>query len=311
MNKDILVVGSVALDSVETPHGKSKDALGGSAVYFSLAARFFNRVRMVGVVGEDFPAPYRKLLTDRDVDIGGLKVLKGKTFRWSGRFEGDMRDAKTLSTKVNVFEKFKPELSEPHRQSSIAFLGNIDPHLQWDVLSQLQGPRLVACDTHSFWISSKKSALKELLSHVDVFFVNENEAVKLTGQPSLLKAGRTLGSWGPRAVIVKKGEHGATLFFKDRHVTLPAWPVEEVKDPTGAGDTFAGGFLGYLSSQPDWESLVQLKRAMAYGSALASFNVEDFGTRRVAALTVEDIHRRFRQYVDALQIEDAAVPVSA
>ncbi len=305
---DIVVVGSIALDSVETPFGRSTDALGGSAVYFSLAARHFNPVRLVGVVGEDFPEEFRRLLVDRGVGIEGLKAACGQTFRWSGRFDKDMRDARTLATQLNVFERFRPELTDEHRRSGIAFLGNIDPELQWEVLSQLVEPRLVACDTHGYWIGSKRAALKELLAHVDVFFVNEAEAAQLSGEVSLLKAGRMLSSWGPRAVVVKKGEHGATLFHEGRHMTFPAWPVEDVLDPTGAGDSFAGGFLGALSAQESWDSPEALKRAMAFGSVLASFDVEDFGTRRMQSLKRAEIEERYRNYVEALQIRDVLTP---
>lgn len=298
---DILVVGSVALDSVETPFGKSEAALGGSAVFFSLAARHFNPVRLVGVVGKDFPRSFRDLLVEHRIDLEGLTEADGRTFRWCGRFGRDLREATTLETALNVFKDFRPTLTPNQRGCSTVFLGNIDPELQMDVLSQLKAPRLVACDTHEYWIRNKGPALKELLSKVDILFINEEEAGRLSRQFSLLKAARTLASWGPRLVVVKKGEHGVHLWFQ-RHLSLPAYPVEDVRDPTGAGDSFAGGFLGYLSSQEDWEDLSRLKRAALYGAVLASFNVEDFSTHRLAKLKTEAIHERFRELVDSLRV---------
>lgn len=308
---DILVVGSVALDSVETPFGESREALGGSAVFFSLAARYFGRVRLVGVVGSDFPEPYKNMLGERGVDLEGLEVADGLTFRWRGRFGRDLKDAKTLSTCLNVFQAFRPKLSEAQKACPVAFLGNIDPELQAEVLSQLKGPRIVACDTHQYWIKNKRPALKELLSKVDVFFINDEEARRLSRQASLLKAARMLASWGPRIVVIKKGEHGANLWIDGRPYPVPAFPVEDVTDPTGAGDSFAGGFLGYLASRSQWRVVDELKTAALYGSVIASFNVEDFGTNRLENLPFESVRERIREFVAALRFADASAAAPA
>jgi len=303
----ILVVGSVALDSVKTPAGGTHEALGGSAVYFSLAARLFAPVHLVGVVGKDFPSEHRACLKNRGIDIEGLEVQAGKTFRWSGSYSRTMNTAKTLDTKLNVFESFKPKLSHSHKSSPVAFLANIDPELQWEVLSQMTGPAVVACDTMNFWISLKKPALKELLSRVDVFFVNEEEARKLSGESNNFRAAKRLAQWGPSVIVIKKGEHGAMLWANHKLYAFPAFPLEDVADPTGAGDTFAGGFLGYLASSGSLDGPLdpaRLKRAMLYGTVLASFNVEDFSTRRLERLEHPEVHGRFREFVDLLAVEE-------
>ncbi|MFA5139403.1 MAG: PfkB family carbohydrate kinase [Elusimicrobiota bacterium] len=299
----ILVVGSVALDSVKTPEGETHEALGGSAVYFSLAARHFAPVRVVGVVGADFPDKHRKMLVDRGVDVAGLQVLPGKTFRWAGRFGKDYNRARTLSTELNVFEKFDPMLSEEQKACPVVFLANIDPDLQRNVLSQMAGPRLVACDTMNYWIGSKKPAIKKLLSRVDILIVNEEEARKLTREPSNVRAARCLSEWGPGVVVVKKGEHGSLLFAHGRIYPFPAYPIEFVKDPTGAGDSFAGGFVGYISTALDkWSHVEHLKRALAYGTVMASFNVSDFSTRLLDSLTRQALDERARLYWEMLSV---------
>ena len=303
----ILVVGSVALDSVETSEGKSSEALGGSAVYFSLAAQLFAPVEMVGVVGSDFPDEYRSLLESRGIGLGGLKVVSGKTFRWAGRYGRNFNSAKTLSTCLNVFEAFRPELSDSQKSASVVFLANIDPELQREVLSQMSRPRLVACDTMNYWISSKRQALKELLSRVDVFFVNEEEARRLTRESNNCLAARRLADWGPLVIVIKKGEHGTLLLAGGRLHAFPAYPVEHVKDPTGAGDTFAGGFLGYLASGVDLKDVQRVKRAMLYGSVLASFNVEDFSTRRLEGIGLPAVESRYRDFLNLLAVGDDAV----
>ena len=303
----ILVVGSVALDSVKTPAGESREALGGSAVYFSLAARLFSRVHLVGVVGKDFPKEHKLCLSNRGVDIDGLEVLPGKTFRWAGAYGRNLNNAKTLDTKLNVFETFKPKLNDSHKQAPVAFLANIDPELQWDVLSQMTRPSIVACDTMNFWITLKKPALKELLSRVDIFFVNEEEARKLSGEKNNFRAAKRLSQWGPSVIVIKKGEHGAMLWANNKLYAFPAYPLEDVADPTGAGDTFAGGFLGYLASSGPLDGPIEpsrLKRAMLYGTVLASFNVEDFSTRRLERLEHPEVHGRFRDFVELLTVED-------
>ncbi|MBI3298227.1 MAG: bifunctional hydroxymethylpyrimidine kinase/phosphomethylpyrimidine kinase [Elusimicrobia bacterium] len=306
---DILVVGSIALDSVKTPEGESVDALGGSAVYFSLSARNFTPVSLVGVVGADFPEAHRKMLTGRGVDISGLKTAAGKTFRWVGKFGKDLDKAKTLDTQLNVFETFKPELGAAHRKASVLFLANIDPDLQWEVLAQMQKPRVVACDTMNFWIGLKLPALKELLSRVDVLFVNEEEAQKLAHTTNNVRAAHALAAMGPRVVVLKKGEHGTLLCAGGKVFPFPAFPVKTVKDPTGAGDTFAGGFMGSLAaSGADVKDLGALKRAVAFGSVMASFNVSEFSTRRMETLSRAEVDERFAEYRELLALPDAAVP---
>jgi sugar/nucleoside kinase (ribokinase family) len=308
----ILVVGSVALDSVKTPRGESREALGGSAVYFSLAARLFAPVRVVGVVGTDFPREHRSLLETRGIDVDGLEGVPGRTFRWSGRYGKDGNEARTLETQLNVFASFKPRLGAAQRECPVVFLANIDPELQWEVLSQMSGPALVACDTMNYWIASKKPALKELLSRVDLFFVNEKEARQLTREPNNCRAARTLCEWGPSVVVVKKGEHGALVMAGGTPCGFPAYPVEDVVDPTGAGDSFAGGVMGVLASAPGRpEGLLAdaglVKRAVLYGSVLASFNVQGFGTAGLASLERSAVEDRARDYLERLSVARAEI----
>ncbi|MBI4424104.1 MAG: sugar kinase [Elusimicrobia bacterium] len=305
--ESILVVGSIALDSVKTPSGATEDALGGSAVYFSLAARLFSPVQLLGVVGTDFPERHRDMLAAREIDLAGLQAVPGKTFRWSGKYGRDLNSARTLATHLNVFERFRPALSPRQKDASVLFLANIDPELQWEVLAQMKGPRLVACDTMNYWIASKKPALKELLSRVDVFFVNEDEARKLTGDSNNCRAARRLAEWGPSVVVVKKGEHGALVVAGGKVHAFPAFPVEQVKDPTGAGDSFAGGFLGYLASVNGSTDVRHVKRAMLYGSVTASFNVQDFSTRVLEDLRLDAVRERYREFVDLLAVEDGVL----
>ena len=301
----ILVVGSVALDTVKTPAGKTNEALGGSATYFSLAARYFSGVQLVAVVGRDFPDNFRELLHSRGIDCSGLAVARGKTFRWSGQYGADFGSAKTLATELNVFKSFEPKLSPRHRRAPVVFLANIDPELQSEVLAQMDSPALVACDTMNFWIKSKPAAIKELLSKVDIFFCNEGEAMQLAGGANPLQAAATISGWGPRVVVIKKGEHGAILKAGSRFFSFPCFPLAEIKDPTGAGDTFAGGFLGYLASCAVYDDLEHLKRAVAYGTVMASFNVEDFSTRSIENLDRDIIDERFHDYADRLRIPRA------
>ncbi len=299
----ILVVGSVALDSVKTLEGESREALGGSAVYFSLAARHFAPVGIVGVVGEDFPGQHRDMLAGRGIDLGGLKAMPGKTFRWVGRFGRDLSDAKTLATHLNVFKDFRPTLSESQSRASVLFLANIDPELQAEVLAQMRAPAVVACDTMSYWIAQKPEALRELLSRVQIFFANEEEAKRLTRQANALRAANAISEWGPGVVVIKKGEHGAVLKVGRRFYVFPAYPLESVKDPTGAGDTFAGGFIGYLTAAGDFADVGHLKRALLYGTVLASFNVEDFSTRSLEGLTREAIEERLDDFMERLSVD--------
>jgi len=302
MKKNILVVGSVALDSVRTIHGRTSRALGGSAVHFSISASQFAPVRIVGVVGEDFPAPFRRLLKRRNINLEGMRVMPGKTFHWKGRYNEDFKNATTLATELNVFKDFKPKLSPSHSKCGVLFLANIDPDLQWDVLTQMDKPRLVACDTMNYWITLKKNSLKKVLSRVNLFFINEEEARQLTKEYNLIKAARLLAKMGPQIVVIKRGDSGSMLFYGGETLAMPAQPIEKVVDPTGAGDTFAGGFVGCLAASPDWRNFNVLKRAMAYGTVLSSFSVENFSVRRMEKLSKSDITERYRKYVKSLSI---------
>ncbi len=295
MSGDLLVVGSVAIDSVETPFGREDEALGGSALYFTAAASLFAPVRVVAVVGEDFPMDRLAFLAERDVDLSGLVRRPGRTFRWKGRYGFDLNEAHTLETHLNVFEAFEPELSPEHRSCPYVFLANIDPELQMRVLDQVESPRLVALDTMNFWIEGKRRSLMRTIERVDLVVLNEAEARMLAGDPNLVRAAQKILSWGPRGVVVKRGEYGA-MYFADGHVfAAPAYPLEQVYDPTGAGDTFAGGMMGYLAStgnlDPD-----NLRRAIVFGSAIASFNVEDFSFRRLEHLRYDEVAERFRRF---------------
>lgn len=290
----ILVVGSVALDSVRTPFGEVREALGGSATYASYAASFFSPVRMVAVVGEDFPQEHMDLLRRRGVQLEGVQRAPGRTFRWTGAYEYDLNEARTLVTELNVFEHFKPELPPAYRKSEYVFLANIHPELQLSVLDQVEKPRLVACDTMNLWIKTKPDALRKVLQRVDFLFLNDGEARQFTNCASLVRAGRLLQSWGPPCVVIKKGEHGALMFLKDAFFAAPAFPLEEVYDPTGAGDTFAGGFFGYVAKQEGDISESTLRKAVVYGSVMASFTVEKFSLERLLTLTSEQIQARVR-----------------
>jgi sugar/nucleoside kinase (ribokinase family) len=291
----VLIVGSVAIDSVRTPLGEADDALGGAAVYSSVAASFFAPVNLVGVVGTDFPPAHLEFLRSRGVNLEGLQVLEGETFRWKGYYDYDVNQAHTLATHLNVFEAFRPQLPASYRDAQYVFLANIDPELQLEVLRQVRRPRLTFCDTMNFWIEGKRERLLEVLRRVDVAFMNDAEARELCGTFSLVRAGRQLLEMGPRAVIVKKGEHGAVLFTRESHFSAPSYPLEEVRDPTGAGDTFAGGFIGYLAAQDDL-SEAALRRAVIHGSVLASFNVEDFSLGRLRTLTRGEIQERYQEF---------------
>ncbi|MFH1619067.1 MAG: PfkB family carbohydrate kinase [bacterium] len=302
MKNSILVVGSVALDSVQTAHGRTTKALGGSAGHFSMAASQFAPVSIVGVVGEDFPEEFRRMLERKNINLDGMKMVPGKTFHWKGSYDKNYRNATTISTQLNVFEHFKPELHEAHKACEILFLANIDPDLQMSVLRQMKKPSLVACDTMNYWISLKRNALRRLLSMVHLLFVNEEEARQLTKEHNIIKAARLLTRMGPRIIIIKKGDSGAMLFYGGRILALPAYPVEKVVDPTGAGDTFAGGFLGYLGTCANWTDFGALKKAMAYGMVFSAFNVEDFSVRRIFRLTRAEIGGRYSKYVELLSI---------
>jgi sugar/nucleoside kinase (ribokinase family) len=302
---ELLVVGTVALDSIETPYGKADDVLGGSATYFAAGASFFARpVRIVGVVGEDFPMERLDFLAARGVDLSGIEVVPGgKTFRWSGRYHLDLNHRDTLGTWLNVLQDFRPKLPAGWDATPYAFLANIDPTLQRGVLEQVKAPRLVVADTMNFWITSARESLgKTLASGVDALIVNDEEARQLAGTPNLVRAARVIQRMGPRIVIVKKGEHGALLFTDGKVFSAPAYPLEEVFDPTGAGDSFAGGFYGYLvkAGKLDEE---HLRRAVLYGSALASYCVERFGPDRLRDLTMREIEARVGEFRDLSRVE--------
>jgi sugar/nucleoside kinase (ribokinase family) len=292
----ILVVGSVALDSVKTPFGEVHEALGGSAVYFSLSASYFSPVHLVAVVGKDFPAAYIDLLKRKGVDTRGLQVREGRTFRWKGEYGYDLNNRTTHFTHLNVFENFKPHLPQDYKKCKFIFLGNIDPVLQQRVLSQIKNPRLTACDSMDFWIENKKDALLKVLKKVDIFIINDSEARELSGEANLVKAARKIYSLGPKIIIIKRGEHGALMYFKNSFFWAPAYLLDSVYDPTGSGDTFAGGFLGYLAACNKVNES-NLKKAVIYASVLASFNVEDFSVNRLKNLSVKRIKDRYKEFV--------------
>jgi sugar/nucleoside kinase (ribokinase family) len=300
---DLLVVGSVALDSVETPFGKVREALGGSATYFSYSASFFTQVRLVATVGEDFPESHLRLLEDRGVDIGGLQASKGRTFRWTGEYGYDLNEAKTLETQLNVFAEFRPVLGDGLSRVPYLFLANIDPELQLDVLRQMrERPRLVALDTMNFWIQGKREALRHVLAEVDVVTINDGEARQLASEPNLIRAARAIAAMGPRTVVIKRGEYGALLMTEGTLFFVPAYPLDSVYDPTGAGDTFAGGFMGYLAAQ-DRVDAAAMRRAIVYGSVMASFTVEDFSLKRLTRLKPADIAERYTAFHELIRVE--------
>ncbi|HSV33509.1 MAG TPA: PfkB family carbohydrate kinase [Pyrinomonadaceae bacterium] len=292
----LLVAGSVAFDSVETPFGKRERMLGGSASHFSIAASFFTDVRVVGVVGGDFGADEEQVFARHNIDTSDLeRIADGKTFRWYGRYEYDLNVAHTLDTQLNVFAGFQPKLSQASKNSRLLFLGNIQPDLQRGVREQMAHAELVALDTMNLWIETTRDSLQKTIEVVDLMIINDAEARQLTSEPNLIKAARKILSWGPHTLIVKRGEYGAAMFTKDQYFAIPAYPLESVFDPTGAGDTFAGGLMGYLASQETLDEPA-LRRAMIFGSVMASFNVEEFGTERVQRLTHDEINQRFREF---------------
>jgi len=298
----VLVVGSMALDSVETPFGKVENILGGSASYFSLAASNFTDVNVVAVVGNDFPEEHIQLLESHDIKLDGVKIEEGETFRWVGNYGYDLSEAKTLETHLNVFETFNPVLPDHYKDIDIVFLANIDPEIQFEVLQQVNKPKLVACDTMNFWIENKPEQLKKLLGHVDILMINDAETRELAGEPIIVKAARKIMELGPKMLIVKRGEYGALMFSKEGIFYAPSYPLEEVLDPTGAGDTFAGGFMGYVASH-DINNVNDYKRAVIYGSVLASFTVEDFSVNRLAKLKKDEIDARYLAFMNLSNIE--------
>lgn len=292
----LLVVGSVALDSIHTPRDVREDVLGGSAVYFSYAASFFTSVRLVGVVGEDWPAEHTQFLQSRRIDTGGLQVVPGgKTFRWRGRYETNMNDRETLEVHLNVLGDFDPVLPDDFKRCPVVFLANGSPRAQLKVLDQMIGPRLVVADTMDLWIRNNHDELMQVFRRIEGLVMNDSEAKLLTGDENLVRAGHRIRELGPKFVVIKKGEHGAMFFSQHETYVLPAYPTERVVDPTGAGDSFAGGMMGYLAETGDFTPR-SLKRAMAYGILVASFNVEDFSLERLKQISREDLEFRMQQY---------------
>lgn len=304
----------MAFDSILTPSGRADGVLGGSVNYFSIAASFYVPVRVVGVVGEDFPKDHLAWLSKRNVDTSGITVAKGKTFHWVGEYSGDMNEAKTLTTALNVFEHFDPRLSDAQRETPYVFLANIDPALQLQVLDQVRSPRLVVCDSMNFWITGKPEDLKRTLRRVDVVSLNAGEAALLSGEKNLAKAARKIRALGPSVVVIKRGEYGSLLFAGDETFIAPAFPVDTVVDPTGAGDSFAGAFYGYLaragvtrdmaqSDPKEWQHV--LRSAVLAGSVMASFTVEDFSIRRLARLEAKELEARAKSLHSMISLRPA------
>ena len=292
---NLLVVGSVAFDSVKTPFGEVSNVLGGSATYFSTSASFFTQVDLIAVVGDDFPNEHLQFLSSRGINLEGLERRPGKTFRWRGEYSYQLNEAQTLETHLNVLETFRPKIPTPFTTPTALFLGNIDPELQLDVLNKVTRPSVVALDTMNFWIDSKRDALWKVLEKIDILLINAGEARALGQDPNLVQVAKTILSRGPKTVIIKRGEYGVLMFHHKGVFGAPAYPLEAVKDPTGAGDTFAGGFMGYLTASGNY-SESGLRQAIIFGSVMASFNVEAFSLDRMKRLTREEIDERFRAF---------------
>ncbi len=297
----VLVVGSVAFDTVETPHGVREEMLGGSATHFACAARYFTEVKVVAVIGSDFPSEGLEFLTSRGVDLEGLQVRDGKTFRWEAVYRGDMAQAETLGTYLNVFEDFSPVIPESYKDSPFVFLANIDPELQAEVLRQVRAPVLVAADTMNHWIADRKESVRNLLASADAAIINDAEALMLTGEETIPLAAQEIRGGGTNHVVIKKGEHGALLFTGESRFALPGLPMTDVRDPTGAGDTFAGGFMGRLAQLAEVTESA-LRESVLYGCAMASFNVQGFGVEGIANLTPEDIDGRVEEFRDLVRV---------
>lgn len=294
----IIVLGTVALDSVKTPFGRRKELLGGSAAHFSMAARLFTGVNLIAIVGSDFPQKHIVFLRSKGLNLSSLIVDKGKTFRWEGEYKGDLNSALTLNTELGVLSVFKPQVSEAQRRIENIFLANVDPDIQEHLLRKMHSPKLVGLDSMNYWINTKRKELIKLLKHIDIYVANDQESRDLSGESNLIKAAKRLSSFGPKMVLIKKGEHGVLFYTASGLIfSLPAYPVEKVIDPTGAGDTFAGGFMGYLVKAGKINSLT-IKKALAYGTVAASFNVEDFGLSRTSKLTPQDLQGRLIKFKD-------------
>lgn len=299
----LLVVGSVALDTVKTPFGEVSEVLGGSATYFATAASYFTSVNLIAVVGEDFPDQHLKFLKSRGIDLTGLERRAGETFRWKGEYSHQLNEARTLDTRLNVFATFRPKIPDQYRSPSMLFLGNIDPELQLDVLRQVRRPILVACDTMNFWIERKREALWRLLEQVDVLMINDGEARALGGYPNLTRVARETLARGPKHLVIKRGEYGVLMFNHKQTFAAPAFPLEQVQDPTGAGDTFAGGFMGYLAATGNL-SEAAIRQAVIFGSVMASFAVQAFSLDRLRALDYKEIEARFQEFRRLTHFED-------
>ena len=299
----LLVVGSVALDTVKTPFGEVSEVLGGSATFFSTAASYFTSVDLIAVVGEDFPPQHLDFLKSRGIDVTGLERRPGATFRWKGEYTHQLNEAHTLDTKLNVFETFRPQIPDAYRSPDLLFLGNIDPELQLDVLQKLSRPPLVACDTMNFWINGKRDALWRVLEQVDILIINDGEARALGEDSNLVKVAKKVLARGPKHLIIKRGEYGVLMFNERQVFGAPAFPLEDVRDPTGAGDTFAGGFLGYLTATGN-RSLEAFKQAIIFGSVMASFTVEAFSLDRLRILDYKEVQERFRAFKRLTHFED-------
>ncbi len=296
----ILVVGSVGYDTITTPKGQRQNILGGSANYFSLAAALYAQVRVVGVVGDDYQPEHRQWLESRHVDLKGLQTVPGRTFQWEGKYEKDMNDAITIATHLNVFENFHPAIPAEYQNSDVCFLANIDPVLQSQVLDQVKSPRIIAADTMNYWIQSKRADLVKVLERIQILLINEAELRQLTGDWNTIRAARQVVKMGPKAVVIKRGEYGFVLFCEDKFFILPAFPVDEVVDPTGAGDTFAGGFLGHLSQLTGPWTRENLKQACVHGCLLASFTVQDFGVEGIRRVQAKDLEERIQAYREVI-----------
>ncbi len=302
MSVGLLVVGSIALDSVITPFGETADTLGGAAVFFSMAGAVVHPVQVVGVVGSDFPEAHLQALAARGVDLAGVERKQGESFRWRARYSYDLASRETLETRLGVFAEFRPRIPDTFRDARFVFLGNIDPELQLSVLDQVRKPKLVACDTMNYWIHSKRDVLLELLRHIDILMVNDSEARELSGDWNIYRAAHWILGRGPKLAVIKQGEHGALLVDTDTTFKAPAYPLQEVFDPTGAGDAFAGGFMAHVARTGDL-SFDNLRRAMVYGSAMGSFAVEAFGVQRFESVTLEEVHARVRAFRDLVHFE--------
>jgi sugar/nucleoside kinase (ribokinase family) len=313
-NRPILTVGSMAFDSVRTPAGRADQVLGGSVNYFSLAASLFSPIKIVAVVGDDFPQDHLSFLSKRDIDVSGIQVAKGKTFHWVGEYDTNLNEAKTLATALNVFEHFDPRLPETHKSCPVVFLANIDPVLQQQVLNQVNGHELVACDSMNFWITGKPAELKETLKRVDLLCINEKEAFLLSDEKSLEKAARKIQTMGPTNIIIKRGEYGSALFTPNGAFLAPAYLVDEVIDPTGAGDSFAGAVVGYLAENGAKRDMMQLdpngwdqllRRAVVYGTVMASFTIQDFSIGRLKSLSREELMHRREKFMKMMSVSQA------